>query len=200
MKKLRRSAFPYASLYFISFASISALRIYQNLYLKRAGLSDSQLGTAAAGAALMAVVSPLIWGIAADSAADVRRLASPLFLGAAVTFPAMLLTRSYPVLAALAVLTSFFYTPLIPLLDALALGYVSRSGGDYGRVRLWGSLGFIFSTLLFKAILREGKTSGIGYGLLPVFIYFAALRVLGAGWSFLIPCLLYTSPSPRDRG
>ncbi len=186
----RLSGLPYASFYFISFSSIGVLVVYMNLYLKRAGLSDAQLGTAAAIPSLLTILSPPIWGFLADSIRDMRRLMPILFLGAAITFPAMLLTDNYYILLALVVLTSFFYTPVIPLIDAMTLGYISRSGGDYGRLRLWGSVGFIVSTLLFKLILSDGAyetKGGIGYGLLPVFIYFIAFRLMGTGWAFLVP-------------
>jgi PPP family 3-phenylpropionic acid transporter len=181
---------PYISFYFISFCSIGVLIVYMNLYLKRAGLTDSQLGTAAAIPSLLTVLSPPVWGILADSVRDMRRLMPVLFLGAAISFPAMLLTNNFYLLLALVVLTSFFYTPVIPLIDALTLGYIGKHGWDYGRVRMWGSMGFIVSTLLFKLILSDGAqetVKGIGYGLLPVFIYFVAFKLLGAGWAFLVP-------------
>ncbi|HID56782.1 TPA: MFS transporter [Candidatus Poribacteria bacterium] len=189
-KHKRLSGSPYASFYFISFTSIGVLVVYMNLYLKRAGLSDAQLGTAAAVPSLLTILSPPIWGFLADTIRDMRRLMPILFLGAAITFPAMLGTNNYYVLLVLVVLTSFFYTPVIPLIDAMTLGYISRSGGDYGRLRLWGSVGFIASTLLFKLILPDGPHEaggGVGYGLLPVFIYFIAFRLVGAGWAFTVP-------------
>jgi PPP family 3-phenylpropionic acid transporter len=42
----------------------------------------------------------------------------------------------------------FFYTPIQPLQDILTLNTVKRYGGNYGNVRLWGSIGFAIICLL----------------------------------------------------
>ena len=153
----RSSSLPYAIFYFISFCPMAGLIVYMNLYLKRAGLNDSQLGTTAAITALITILSPPFWGILADSVKDMRRLLVVLFLSAGVTYPVLLFTNNYYALLGIIILSSFFYLPTAPLNDALTLNHIARHGGDYGRIRLWGSIGVAGSMLLFKLILK-GKT------------------------------------------
>lgn len=183
------SSFPYAALYFITFCSTGVLLVYMNLYLKRAGLSDSQLGTVAAIPSLMTIFSPPLWGMLADSVKDMRRILVVLFLGAGIVYPLLLFTNNYYFLLGIVMLTSFFYLPNIPLNDALTLDHIARYGGDYGRIRLWGSVGAASSMLIFKIILKDQSDfmNQFGYGLFSIFVFFVAFRVLGAIWSFIIP-------------
>lgn len=191
MKKVsnRNSSFPYAALYFITFCSTGVLIVYLNLYLKRAGLSDSQLGTAAAIPSLMTIFSPPIWGMIADSVKDMRRVLVVLFLAAGMLYPLLLFTNNYYAILGIIMLTSFFYLPNIPLSDALTLNHIARYGGDYGRIRLWGSIGAASSMLLFKVILKDGSNAvnQFGYGLFSVFVFFVVFRLLGAIWSLIVP-------------
>ena len=59
----RRSAWHFAALQFLSFAALSLLGIYGNVYFKRRGLSDIQLGILLAVPSVVSIVGPMIWGI-----------------------------------------------------------------------------------------------------------------------------------------
>jgi len=181
----------YSLLHFISLSPKSGILIYMNLYLKRAGLNSSQLGTVAAIFSFMSIFSSPIWGIVADSVKDMRRIIALLSLSASLVYPLLLFTKNYYAILGIIMLFSFLETPVAPINDALTLGFIKQHGGDYGRIRLWGSIGIGISMLLFKLMIKdefEGNiTSEFGYGLLSVFIFFSTFRLLGVVWVLMIP-------------
>ncbi|MBO6755906.1 MAG: MFS transporter [Roseibium sp.] len=51
-----------------------------------------------------------------------------------------------------------FWAPIVPLSDAYALEVVRRHGGDYGRMRLWGSVAFVVANLFGGWAALSGAT------------------------------------------
>ena len=97
----------YSLLHFISLSPKSGILIYMNLYLKRAGLNSSQLGTVAAIFSFMSIFSSPIWGIVADSVKDMRRIIALLFLSASLVYPLLLFTKNYYAILGIIMLFSF---------------------------------------------------------------------------------------------
>lgn len=94
--------------------------------------------------------------------------------------------------AALAVMLVFasLYNALMPQFEAITLAHLGAARQHYGRVRLWGSIGFLLAVLGGGALFRE-----VGYGalialLLPLF----ALTVLAA-WQVEAPPEVPSPPS-----
>jgi len=93
--------------------------------------------------------------------------------------------------AALAVMLVFasLYNALMPQFEAITLAHLGAARQQYGRIRLWGSIGFLLVVLGGGALFRE-----VGYGwlialLLPLF----ALTVLAA-WQVEAPPEAVSSP------
>ncbi|EKK3981701.1 3-phenylpropionate MFS transporter [Cronobacter sakazakii] len=82
---------------------------------------------------------------------------------------------------------NLFFSPLVPLTDALAATWQRQISMDYGRVRLWGSLAFVIGSAL------TGK-------LVSVYDYRAILALLSLGVaSMLIGMLLKPSVMPQGE-
>ena len=93
--------------------------------------------------------------------------------------------------ASAAVLVLLYYVcreAVIPLSDGLTFSHIGRHGGDYGRIRAWGSLGFVVSAALMAAV-----GAGAGGRVQPLFLFYALF--CGAQ---LAGCLaLPTAPPPE---
>ncbi len=175
--------------YFLLFAPFAIATTYQNLHFKRVGFSNEQIGALNAIAAILAVVSPPLWGYAADRVRDKRVPLAILLVASGAAYPTLLLAHSFPVAAAFQALFGFFMAPCIALTDALVLEHLPRAGGDYARVRLWGSVGFICTLCVFGLFLGGGPLAparGAG-NLVPTFVAFALFRLVGAAWVFCLP-------------
>jgi PPP family 3-phenylpropionic acid transporter len=97
-----------------------------------------------------------------------------------VAFVGVFLGRSYAWLALVSGLFSFCRSATLPPYEAVTLNHLGRRAERYGRLRLWGSLGFILGVVALGALLER-------YGeplLLPVVLgLFVAIAVL----SLVIP-------------
>ena len=87
---------------------------------------------------------------------------------------------------------SVFRTPITPILDSLALDFLrhhpSLDTYAYGRVRLWGSLGFIFGTSVTSFALKFSffKIPQTILGFLTLFLFLTFLSSLKISTSSLL--------------
>jgi len=182
----KRLSTRFATFYFLLFVPIGMHAPYLFLYFKRLGFTDSQLGTLAAVTPLLNVFLPPVWGALADALGDRRRTLAFLLLCAAFTFPWFMYLSSFAAtLALLLVFSGFAFSPA-PIADAIALENVERKGGDYGRLRLWGSVGFAAPLVAFGAVLGKGAGESAA-SLFPIFIGYAVFRLISVGWVAFLP-------------
>lgn len=129
--------------YFFYFATLGVLVPYFGLYLKSAGFGAAEIGQLMAIVMLSRIVAPLVWGWVADhreSRMAVVRLASFLTL---IAFSGAFFGSGFWWLAAVLLAFSFFWHASLPLLEVFTMSHLGGRPGAYGRVRLWGSIGFI---------------------------------------------------------
>lgn len=117
---------------------------YLGLYFEAWGLSIAQIGILLAVPQGVRLFAPALWGRWADRSSGRGRM---LRLSSAGTLIAVLLVlaaqgRFEALLVGLAVL-HFFTAAQAPIAESLALAAASGQPGAYGRMRQWGSIGFI---------------------------------------------------------
>jgi len=176
----------FAVFYFLLFLPIGMQAPYLFLFLKRQGFTDTQLGTLAALPPLLSVLAPPVWGAVADAFGDRRRTLALLLVLAAASFPWLMYTTDFATTLALLVVFSAFAFPPAAIADAIALENVEREGGDYGRLRLWGSIGFAAPLLVFGMVLKRGAGEEAA-SLYPIFVGYAIFRLVSAGWVGMLP-------------
>ena len=116
---------------------------YFPVWLEWRGLSPGEIGIVlSAPLAVRIVITPVI-SFAADRAGDRRRVLILLAWGALCGLSLFTLASGFYTILAIAILAAFFWTSVMPVTEAIAMDGVRRSGHDYGRMRLWGSLTFI---------------------------------------------------------
>jgi PPP family 3-phenylpropionic acid transporter len=131
--------------YFFYFAVLGALVPYWGLYLQSIGFSAAEIGSLMALIMLSRIVAPNVWAWIADHRSHkltVVRLASLLTL---IAFAGVFVDTHFWWLAAVMLVFSFFWHASLPVLEVLTLNYLGKRAASYGRVRLWGSIGFIAS-------------------------------------------------------
>ncbi len=133
--------------YFFYFAYIGAFAPYFALYLQSLGFSAWDIGILMSVGPVMRLVAPAFWGWFSDRAG--RRVPIVRF-SAAFTALAFLMffatTGFWGVLVGIG-LTFFFWTAAHPLVEALTLDHLKDRVEEYGRIRLWGSVGFVVAVL-----------------------------------------------------
>lgn len=143
-----RSAIPYWRLsgwYFFYFAFVGCFVPYFTLYLSSIGLDAWRISVVMATMPLMRMLAPAFWGRLADRLGRKTGLVRNALILSAVVFAGFLLTTDFYWLVAIMALMSLFWSASLPLVEALTLGHLRHFAEGYGRVRLWGSVGFIVS-------------------------------------------------------
>jgi PPP family 3-phenylpropionic acid transporter len=112
------------------------------------GLSEAQATQAIAVYPLCGMAVPPLLGVIADAAQARRRILRILSTGAVLSFTGFVLAAELPwLLIPVALIFAVCRAPLIALVDASAVAAARAAGLSYGRLRLWGSLGFLGASL-----------------------------------------------------
>jgi len=136
-----------AGYYAAYFATVGILLPYWPVWLQAHGLGAGEIG-ALLGVVLWlkVLVSPLI-----AQAADARRARRRFMVGlsalALAGYAGIALSDALWGLLVLALLGGVALAAILPLGDATVLAQVYARGLDYGRLRLWGSIAFILTSV-----------------------------------------------------
>lgn len=133
--------------YFFYFAFVGAFAPYFTLYLHSLGLGAAAIGILMSLMSAMRLVAPNLWGWLADRTGRKAAIVRLSALLSASGFAAFFFSREFwPLFMAMA-LVSFFWSASLPLMEALTLRHLEGRAEQYGRIRLWGSVGFIAAVL-----------------------------------------------------
>jgi MFS transporter, PPP family, 3-phenylpropionic acid transporter len=154
-------------------------------YLRGLGLSGREISTVFTVPPLLAMVVPLAWAYLADRTHRHDRVLRVVVGGACLGFLPMLFARRFEVIFAAWTLYAMFAVAVGGLADAFAVARV-RAGAVYGRLRLWGSVGYVVAAVGVGALLSaRGRMAD---RLVPVAMWLAlacgfaaALRLRGTG-------------------
>ena len=167
-------------LFFWYFAYVGILSPYLSLFLEGRGFAVAQIGLLMTVPQVMRIVSPTFWGWLADRRGDARlllRASSVMALGAVLLLgPAA--SAGFVAVAGVLALLSFSAGAQVPIGEALTLRATRGDAGGYGRVRLWGSVGFILGVVGVGAALDR-----LGLAWLPTWLALALVGLLVAVWS-----------------
>lgn len=142
-----------STMMFLQYAVLGAVMPIMALYLKNGlGFSPAQVGVVIAMPAIAALVAPLIAARIADRLLSAERtLAAAHFLGAGLMWALSLQTAYGPVIA-LFLLYSLATMPTMALTNAITFHHLEQAGRDFGRIRMWGTIGWIAIAWIFAAI------------------------------------------------
>lgn len=157
---------------------IGAYAPFLALYFSSVGLSVAQIAILVSVPQLMRIVGPAFWGWLADRFGR-RLLLLRLSAGAAVALTAALALAGghYATVFVLLTLLVFATSAQAPLAEAMALSVAAGDSGRYGRMRLWGSIGFT-GALAFSGPLLDLT----GVQALPVLMCALAAMLLAVTW------------------
>jgi len=167
--------------YFFYFAFVGAMAPFWGLYLKSLAFNAFQIGVLMSLLQVMRIFAPNIWGWVADRSGKrvaIVQIAVGLSL---LSFVAVFFGSSFAWLFVAMSLMSFFWSASLPLVEATTLSHLGEKTSKYGRIRLWGSVGFIVAVI------------GLGY----LFDYVAIRWLLWAVLGIVAALLLFSRHIPE---
>jgi len=152
--------------YFFHFAFIGAFAPYWSLYLKSLSFSAFQIGVLMSLLHVTRIFAPAAWGWLADHIGKRMLIVQVAAVMGLISYCGVFFGKSFAWLFTIMVLMSFFWSASLPLIEATTLSYLGEGTARYGRIRVWGSVGFIFAV------------TGVGYML-------DALEIASLLWAVL---------------
>lgn len=193
-----------ALFYFALYASVGIMLPYLPPYFRSLGFSGKEIAAAASLQPLLMIVVPPVWGYLADRSRRPVTMLRIACTGAALAFVPMLFASRFVSVVACLAIFSLFSTTISSLADSVAVVEARRIGTDYARLRLWGSVGFVFASWSFGAWLSWGGSASdaVWAALIAMTGYAVASRFLRPGESspLAVPSLREVGGLLRDPG
>jgi len=140
------SGLPYrrlAGFYFFYFAYLGAFAPFFTLYLDSVGMTAVQIGVLMSLPQLTRIVAPHLWGWLADRGASRLRVAQLAGLAGTISWLGVYASAQFAWLFAVLLAVMFFWSAALPIVEATTLTHLGDETARYGRIRVWGSVGFI---------------------------------------------------------
>ncbi len=139
-------AVPYwrlSGFYFFYFAFVGAISPFWGLYLRALAFNAFQIGVLMSLLQVMRIFAPNIWGHMADRSGRRSAIVQLAAVGSVLAFCGVFFGSSFWWMFAVMAALSFFWSASLPLVEAMTLSHLGERIDAYGRIRLWGSIGFI---------------------------------------------------------
>lgn len=170
--------FRLAGFYFVYFLMLGGVAPYFSLYLKKLGFGAVQIGILLALMPLARVFAPNAWAWIADHQGARRPLVRTTTAAAALACAGLLVANSFGSLFAVILVLNVFWCAALPLVEATTMGHLKGRLGDYGRIRVWGSVSFVVSVVVIGQLLDR---TGILW--LPVMLVILFSLCAAAAWA-----------------
>lgn len=167
--------------YFFYYAIVGAFMPFWSLYLEDQGFNYQEIGILSSIAIVSRFFAPLIWGWIADKSGKrmlLVRIAT--WMEACIWFMIFIIPNSFQSVALLMLIFSFFQNAILAQFEGVTLFWLGEKRAElYGKVRKWGSVGFIIGVFGLGAVFEIMSIS-----MLPVLLL--GISFLAFLWSFTI--------------
>lgn len=162
-----------AAVYFFTYMGMGIYTPYLNLHFVQIGLSGSAIGLIAAVVPLGAMFGPPLIASFVDSRGHAGAAVAALFVTSGAMFSLIIFAATPWLIVPIMFVFGLLHRSIPPLLDATAMEYLSKTQGSYGRLRMWGSAGFMVAAVIVGFLAT-------GFGIRPVLGAFVITAVIAA--------------------
>ena len=152
----------FALFFFAYYGYIGVFSPYASLYFADRGVSAVQIGVLMSMMQVMRIFGPNLWGWVADHTRRRVMVLRVTSAASALVFCGMFWGETFVFFFVLMLALNLFTSAQGPLSEALMLSSMRGDLTHYGRLRLWGSVGFIVTVMAAGQLLDWQ-----GIGLMP---------------------------------
>ncbi|NKB70123.1 MAG: MFS transporter [Candidatus Latescibacteria bacterium] len=128
--------------YAFYYAAAACFMPFLPLFYGQIGLSGDQIGLLVAIPTALVLVGGPLWGRIADASGRHRLVLAAAIGGSIALSQSLLFTDSFWWLVPLVLGLAFFMSPIVPLVDHAVMELLGPRPQRYGKVRLWGGVGW----------------------------------------------------------
>lgn len=170
-------AFAFGLFFLAYYGYVGVFSPYASLFFAQRGLSAAQIGVLMSLMSVMRIFGPNLWGWVADRSHARVTVLRITAVAALALFSGMFFSRSFAAFFLVMAAINFFTAAQGPLSEALMLTEMRGDLTHYGKLRLWGSVGFI------AAVTGAGELlDRFGMDWLPAIAFGLLLLVVAASW------------------
>ncbi|OTL81858.1 MFS transporter [Acinetobacter pittii] len=167
--------------YFFYYSIVGTFMPYWNLYLQDQRFNYQEIGVLSSIAIVTRFFAPLVWGWIADKSGRrmlLVRIAT--WMESCIWLAIFIVPNTFQSVALLMLIFSFFQNAILAQFEGVTLFWLGDQKAKlYGKIRKWGSVGFIVGVFTIGAILEIVHIS-----MLPILLLIIAS--LAFIWSFTI--------------
>ena len=159
-----------SSYYFFYFTLFGTFLPFFGLYMQSLGFTAMQIGQVMAVLIGTKIIAPYFWGWLADRSGHMMRWIRLCMGLSAVTSIALVWSHDFVSVITVVAIFSFFWHGGLPLFEAYTFSQLADKKARYGKVRLWGSIGFISAVLLLGEWFTRYELSGFPWVVFGLFV------------------------------
>ncbi|OTG82196.1 MFS transporter [Acinetobacter sp. ANC 4648] len=167
--------------YFFYYSIVGTFMPYWSLYLQDQGFSFQEIGVLSSIAIITRFFAPFIWGWVADKSGKrmlLVRIAT--WMETTIWFLIFIIPNNFQSIALLMLIFSFFQNAILAQFEGVTLFWLGDKRVElYGKVRKWGSIGFIVGVFSIGALLEI-----VPITMLPIMLLCIAFTAFI--WSFTV--------------
>lgn len=142
-------------MYLFFYAGMGVFFSYINVYYLGIGLTGMQIGMLGMIVPLVGVFSSILWGIASDRFGRPRLLFALAAIGTLGAVAVLSQAKIFLWLIPPVILLSLFSSPMPSMMDSTTFRLLGDRPEGYGRYRIFGTVGFIFTSALSGFLLER---------------------------------------------
>ncbi len=193
MKNPPSAKFWFSAYYFVYFAGVASLTPFLALYYKGRGLNGREIGILSAISPLVGLVAAPLWAGLADATRKHKAIFTLATIGVVIIAFVISITTTMFWLIPVTIAFAFISAPIMPLIDSNTMIFLGGQRDQYGRIRLWGAVGWAIAAPITGALIQS---SGIQWS----FYAYAAMLAIALLIAIPIPMSHTQTPVPFWNG
>ena len=180
-----------AGFYFFYFAYLGTFAPFFSLYLESVGLSPFDIGVVMALPQVTRIIAPHLWSFFVERSGTPVRIVRFTGVAGTLAYLGVFGGTGYALLFSVLFTMTFFWSAALPLMEATTLTHLGEETSRYGRVRVWGSFGFIAAVIGVGHLLDHVRLAAV-----PVLVLVMMSGMLLCAW--LVPEAPHAHPTGTD--
>ena len=168
---------------FFAYSTMTIIASYLPVFYQSQGLTGAQVGMLMAIGPFATILAQPLWGYWSDKYKSIRRMLLIALVGFIMSATVFMFVNAFAGYFVMMFILFIFLSPITALGDSLSQKTAIKYRISFGRIRMWGSLGFAVTSLITGYILTWVGVENI---MLPV-LFMAVIALLVAFAIYDVP-------------